>query len=119
MKCRCLWPSTWANWIALRCRLLLTTTSFASMRRCTRWLPMKPAPPVMQTRFPVRAMSLSVVTVSLVCAGASVLVLAKREQLLFGNPEAEQARDLCARSFQRRDDHEIVGDLFVFGDRMY
>src|SRR5436190_19065303 len=84
------------------------------MSRWTRWLPMKPAPPVMHTRFPVRAMSFAVSRVSFL-----VLVLPEREQLVLGDPELDQARELRAGSLQRRDDDQVVRDLLVLGDRMH
>src|ERR1043166_883897 len=87
--------------------------SLASIRRWTRWLPMKPAPPVMHTRFPLRA---------IVCRFScvvSVLVIAEREELVFRNAELDEAGELRARAFERRDDHQIVGDLLVRGDRVH
>src|SRR6476646_4716464 len=106
MKCRCLCPSRCANCSALRWRLSYTTTSFASIRRWTRWLPMKPAPPVMQMRFPLRAIRCPL-----------VVVLTQRKQLFVGNAQFDQRGQLRSRSLERRHDHQVVRDLLVLGDR--
>src|SRR5215472_3297776 len=67
---------------------------------------MKPAPPVMQMRLPLKAMWV-----------LSVMVLTKRKQFVLGNTELEERRHLRARPFERRDDHQVEGHLLVLGDR--
>src|SRR4029077_19060793 len=121
-KWRCGCPSTCANWSALRCRLSYTTTSLPSSRRWTRCDPMKPAPPVMHTRFPVRAMSPLLLTA---VAGpdqlgrrrpAGCAVVTQGEQLFLRHAALVQHGQLVARTLERGDDHQVVHHLVVLGD---
>src|SRR4051812_7783758 len=96
------------------------------MRCWTRYEPMKPAPPVMHTRFPVMdidAILLSVVTVvrsNQICRlPPGHRFLTQREQLFARHAIADQPRQRLSRALQGCDDHQIVRDLDVPADRQH
>src|SRR2546426_167559 len=86
-KLRFGWLSRSVLLSASRCRLSRTTISFSSISRCASLVPMKPAPPLMKIRFPLRATA-----ASLNRQGAGQLASAAVRTVLFVGAGRHQRR---------------------------